>query len=271
MSVRHAVVSGSFYPAHSHDLARQVSSLIQSANSTSVNPPKVIVAPQANYQYSGHIAAEAFHTLIDHQDSYSRVVMLGPALRCSHSGIAAPGDSVFETPLGEIEVDQDVITGLEQSTSVRISQDVHQIEYCLEVQLPFLQSVLSDFKFVPLIIGECAPKQIIEVLNEVWGGDETLIVISTDMSRYLFDNDARRKDQATIGKVKIMEPKISADEACGYRALNAALVLAKEKGLVVRDVRSCNSSSVTGNRDNVTGYASFILCQEDSTEAEGLV
>lgn len=259
MSVRYAAVSGSFYPAHSQDLARVVGSFIHAASTVSESAPKIIIVPHAHYSFSGHIAAEAFHALIDHQQQYKKVVLLGPAHCCSLPGIAASSNSAFETPLGPIEVAKDLVQKIESKPGVLVREDAHAMEYSIEVQLPFLQSVLSEFSVVPLVVGDATPKQLMEVLSELWGGEETLIVISSDLSHHLFDNDARRKDADTIDKIHSFKPTLNQEDACGFRALNAAMVLAQKEGLKSEAICQCNSSSVSGERDNVTGYASMMF------------
>ncbi|WP_132699760.1 AmmeMemoRadiSam system protein B [Reinekea marinisedimentorum] len=259
MSVRYAAVSGSFYPAHSQDLAREVGSFINAATTVTEKPPKIIVVPHAHYSFSGHIAAEAFHALIDHQHQYKKVILLGPAHCCCLQGIATSANSAFETPLGTIDVAKELVDQIDQIAGVHVQEDAHTMEYSIEVQLPFLQTVLSEFSLVPLVVGDATPKQLAEVLRALWGGDETLIVISSDMSHHLYDNDARHKDADTVEKIHQLKPTLNSYDACGYRALNAALVLAENEGLKAELICQCNSSVVTGNRDNVTGYASFMM------------
>jgi AmmeMemoRadiSam system protein B len=259
MSVRYATVSGSFYPAYSQDLAREVASLIKAAKTVSTKPPKVIVVPHAHYSASGHVAAEAFHALIDHQQQYKKIILLGPAHCSVLQGVATSAVAAFETPLGDIEVARNEVDKLNRLPGVRTHDEAHTREHCIEVQLPFLQMVLSEFSLIPIIVGQVAPKVLIDILKRLWGGDETLIVISSDMSHNLFDNDARRKDKETMAKVRNLEPTLNAEDASGYRLLNALLVLAEKEGLVPEVVSSCNSSAVNGDRDNVTGYAAFTM------------
>ncbi len=259
MSVRKPAVSGSFYPAYAQDLTRQLDSLMYEVAEPTGAAPKMLIVPHAGYDYSGHVAAAAYRCLRHHHDQYKRVVIMGPSHCVALSGIAAPSATRFDTPLGAVEVATQCIAGIESLPFMKICEDTHRLEHSLEVQLPFLQSVLDDFEVVPLVVGETTALQIKQILDALWGGDETLIIVSTDLSHFLFDSDAKRVDQSTTAKIKAMESNVNGKEACGHYPLNGALAFAKAKGLMVEHLCSGNSSEKSGDRDQVVGYASFVL------------
>jgi AmmeMemoRadiSam system protein B/AmmeMemoRadiSam system protein A len=224
--VRPAAVAGTFYPDEPDALASTVRRLLDDATG-SAERPKALIAPHAGYIYSGPIAASAYAQLAPLADQIRRVVLLGPAHRVALRGIALPGVAAFETPLGEIEIDEAAAASLRDLPQVVISPAAHALEHSLEVQLPFLQTVLREFRLVPLAVGDALTEEVAEVIERLWGGDETLIVISSDLSHYLPYADARRTDRATVDTVLALEPMLDHEQACGATPINGLLRVAR--------------------------------------------
>jgi AmmeMemoRadiSam system protein B len=259
---RPPAVAGAFYPADPSQLRDDVDRLLERAHPASDDapPPKAIVVPHAGYVYSGPIAATGYACLQRARDLVTRVVLLGPCHRVHVAGIAVPDCEVLETPLGEVAVDQDAIASLGDRV-VRHAR-AHAKEHSLEVQLPFLQRVLGDrappaFKVVPLGIGDARPEDVADVIDRLWGGPETLIVVSSDLSHYLPYAIARGVDQYTAQRVLELCPVLDPSEACGATPLNGLLIEARRKHLrpVLLDLRS--SGDTAGSRDGVVGYGAF--------------
>lgn len=220
--------------------------------------PKVLVAPHAGLVYSGPIAGSAYAQL--EAAEVRQVVILGPAHYVAIRGLAAPTAGAFATPVGEVPVDQDTIEELVQAGLVVRDDRPHREEHALEVQLPFLLSVLERFSIIPLVVGRATPRDIEAVLDRVWGGEETLIVISTDLSHYLAYSEATTLDRRTADAVEALNPEaIGSDQACGRLPLQAALAASRRRGLhaVTLDLR--NSGDTAGPRDRVVGYGAFAL------------
>lgn len=265
MNVRQAAVSGSFYSAFASDLSTQIDRLFASVKHVLPRkPPKILIVPHAGYMYSGQVAAEAYDALIPFKDQYKRVVLLGPSHNVPLCGIALPNDAVFETPLGQVMVGVKAFDQVLDLPSVCLSQKAHEQEHSLEVQLPFLQKVLEDFEVIPMVVGDTHFSEVRDVLERLWGGSETLIVVSTDLSHFLCYYDAKRVDAHTISKIHDFKSTIRSNEACGHFPLNGALALAKERNMTINKAKHCNSGDSTGSRDRVVGYASFALFEDDA-------
>jgi AmmeMemoRadiSam system protein B len=257
IKIRPAAVAGTFYPDEPEALASTVRRLLADSTGAGTARPKALIAPHAGYIYSGPIAASAYAQLAPLADRIRRVVLLGPAHRVALRGLALPGCTAFATPLGEIELDEAAVAGLRDLPQVVISPAAHALEHSLEVQLPFLQTVLREFTLVPLAVGDASTAEVAEVIERLWGGDETLIVISSDLSHYLPYADACRIDRTTVDTVLALEPMLDHAQACGATPINGLLRVASAHGLAPRlnDLR--NSGDTAGDRSRVVGYASI--------------
>ena len=176
--VRPPAVAGTFYPADPRKLGADISSMLGAVEiARAEGLPKAIVVPHAGYMYSGPIAANAYGLLRAWRDQVCRVVLLGPAHRVHVSGMALPEATAFDTPLGRVQVAEDAVAGLGLARNAA----AHAGEHSLEVQLPFLQSVLSSFDIVPIVVGDAGAHDVAAVIEALWGGPETLIVVSSDL------------------------------------------------------------------------------------------
>jgi hypothetical protein len=217
--------------------------------------PKAIIAPHAGYIYSGAIAASVY-ALVD-RASIRRVVLLGPTHRVAVRGLALPGCERFATPLGSIPIDAPAVELLKKLPQVTVSDDAHALEHSLEVHAPFLQKALDDFSLVPLAVGDASPAEVQEVLDAVWGGPETLIVVSSDLSHYLPYTAAQAVDRATADAIVGLDPDIDHEHACGATPVAGLLRAAADRGLTPRLVDLRNSGDTAGDRDRVVGYGAF--------------
>jgi len=259
---RNPAVAGMFYPADRVELHRTVQQFLKQAPRTSLRP-KAIIAPHAGYIYSGPIAASAYACLESLRDVIHRVILLGPAHRVPFHGLAVPRATVFATPLGAVSLDQAAIDEICRLPQVRIYDEAHQLEHSLEVHLPFLQEVLDDFTIVPLVVGDAQASEVAEVLEILWGGLETLIVVSSDLSHYHDYDTAREMDQRTSHAIEQLQPeKIQFDQACGRIPVNGLLTVAKRHGLHAQTVDMRNSGDTAGPRDQVVGYGAYIFDPE---------
>lgn len=266
--VRQAAVAGTFYPGQKQTLADDVNTLLDAyrpAETEACISPKAIIVPHAGYIYSGLTAAAAYARLAAVRDTIKRVILLGPVHRVALRGLALPGADAFTTPLGEIQIDQTAAASIENLPQVVVSPDAHAAEHSLEVQLPFLQSVLDDFKLVPLAVGDAAPEEVAEVLDLLWGGEETLIVISSDLSHFLPYQAAQAVDSQTAKNILGLQHTLSHEQACGGTPVNGLLLAAKKHKLRPKLLDLRNSGDTAGDKNRVVGYASFAFI-EDNTE-----
>jgi MEMO1 family protein len=235
-----------------------VEELLREAPAPSAPAPKAIIAPHAGYVYSGPIAASAFRAVAPAAAAIERVVLLGPAHFVPIHGLSLSDANHFETPLGEVAVDSEGARESLRLPQVRVQPAAHAQEHSLEVEIPFLQVLLGDrFEIVPLVVGDASAEEVAEVLERLWGGPETLIVISSDLSHYLPYEKAREVDGATAGQIVALAGPLQSGQACGARPINGLLVAARRKGLVPELLDLRNSGDTAGDRGRVVGYGAF--------------
>lgn len=258
-SIRAPAVSGTFYPADAMKLQEMVDGFIQGARHGG-ETPKAIIAPHAGFIYSGPVAASAYARLETHAEQIKRVILVGPSHRVGFNGLAAPDVDYFETPLGRVSIDQNTIKTLLDLPWVRRLERAHVLEHSLEVQLPFLQTVLNDFSLIPLVVGHAEVSEVAQVIERLWGGDDTLIVISSDLSHYLDYNAARAIDAVTSKAIEEMRDQdVDYDQACGALSVRGLLRVAKKRHLHCETVDLRNSGDTAGSRDSVVGYGAYVF------------
>ena len=258
-SVQKPAVAGVFYPAEPQVLHAQVRGLLERA-SAAVVAPKAIIAPHAGYIYSGAIAASAYARLQSARGVIRRVVLLGPSHRVAFHGLAAPNVDHVETPLGRIALDREALRALSDLPQFLISDTAHAREHSLEVHLPFLQEVLGNFAIVPLAVGDATPAEVGAVLDRLWGGPETIIVISSDLSHYHDYETARRLDRETSRAIEQLRYQdLDYDSACGRVPVSGLLYVAQRRGLKCETIDLRNSGDTAGARDRVVGYGAYVF------------
>ncbi len=258
--IRPAVMAGQFYPAEPAQLAEQIDNLLKQVHSTAISHIKAIISPHAGFIYSGPVAASAYQNLRHQSDQIQRVVLLGPSHRVSFHGVATLSANEYQMPFGKIKIDHEAINLIKALPQVQQLDEAHQFEHSLEVQLPFLQTILDDFTLVPLVVGDCPANQVAEVLDLLWGGEETLVVISSDLSHFHDIETARKLDQKTSDAIVNLAPeKIQHDDACGRNPVNGLLVAAKSHNLKPDLIDLRNSGDTAGSADRVVGYGAFLF------------
>jgi AmmeMemoRadiSam system protein B len=267
--VRQPAVAGSFYPSGARELAAAIDRLLAEANAIAASnspPPKAIIAPHAGYVYSGPVAARAYATLAASHGRIRRAVVIGPAHYVWFEGVAAPSSASFETPLGALPVDRSAIAALRGLPFVEVADAQHVREHSLEVQLPFLQRLLGEVEIVPLLVGDARPEDAAAVLARIWGGDETAVVVSSDLSHYHDTDTARRRDAATAAAIEGGDgSRLGPDDACGFLPIAGLLAETRDRGLKARRLDLRNSGDILGSKDRVVGYGAW--CFEQSLDA----
>ncbi len=258
-AMRHPAVAGMFYPADARSLRTEVDAYLAAAAEPEGPPPKALIAPHAGYVYSGPVAAHAYRCLRPLADRITRVVALAPAHRLPFYGLAIPDAEEFLTPLGTIPVDRAALRSVADLPQVQHLDAAFDGEHALEVHLPFLQEVLTRFSLVPFIVGEATAEQVAEVLERLWGGDETLIVVSSDLSHYLDYATAQARDACTTRLIEALDPSVGYHDACGRNPVNGLLLAARRHGLTARTVDLRNSGDTAGPRDRVVGYGAYVF------------
>jgi len=262
--IRRAAVAGAFYPSQAEELDRVIGNFLMDCRQEVrlPRPPKAVIVPHAGYVYSGAVAASAYALIRPLHAEINRVVLLGPVHRVPIHGLALPGGEAFATPLGTVPLDVPACKQLETLPQVSVNPAAHALEHSLEVQLPFLQRVLDRFTLIPLAVGDASPEQVAEVLDQVWGGSETLIVISSDLSHYLPYPLAQRVDQDTTQTILELSQQFGHNQACGATPIQGLLQATGRHKLrpYLLDLR--NSGDTAGDKERVVGYASFAFCEE---------
>ena len=263
-TVRPAAVAGIFYPGDPKQLDASVQFYLAEATATIENSrgpvPKAIIVPHAGYIYSGLTAAAAFARLGPIRDKIKRVVMMGPCHRVAVNGLALSGADEFATPLGSIPIDKEAVRRAVELPGVEIFDDTHKQDHSLEVHLPFLQVLLDEFSIVPFIVGQASVEQVARVLEDLWGGEETLILISSDLSHYLNYDAARSMDDQTRQAIEGLDISALGDkQACGRYAVKGLMQVARERGLSPSTVDVRNSGDTAGDKDRVVGYGSWVF------------
>jgi AmmeMemoRadiSam system protein B len=260
--VRPAAVAGLFYPGSARELRPMVDQYLDADLVSSPAPvAKAVIAPHAGYVYSGPVAGSAFRCFAQDASRIRRIVLIGPAHRFRVDGLALTEQTAFETPLGSVPIDlelAELITGMPQ---VSISTQAHAPEHCLEVELPFLQVLLEDFSILPLLVSDASAAEIADVLERVWGGDETRFVVSSDLSHFLTYETAQDLDRETAHQVVGMHDQIAEHRACGAVAINGLLEAARRRGLVPKLLDLRNSGDTAGDRSRVVGYGAFAFVE----------
>lgn len=258
-SIRLPAVAGTFYPMDQHELRSVIAGYLDACR-TNLPPPKAIIAPHAGYIYSGPIAASAYARVANGRNVIRRVVLLGPAHRTALHGLAMSSAQSFVTPLGQVQVDQAALDLISHLPQVGFSDEAHRQEHSLEVHIPFLQMVLEDFKLIPLVVGDAGAEDVSEVLELLWDGPETLIVVSSDLSHYHDYATARRLDSATSNTITAFRYQdIQYEQACGRNPILGLLLAAHHHGLNAETIDLRNSGDTAGPRDHVVGYGAYVF------------
>jgi AmmeMemoRadiSam system protein B len=257
---RPPAVAGMFYTGEPGSLASEVATMLAQAHRAALHP-KALIVPHAGHIYSGPIAASAYALLAPVAAAVRRVVLLGPAHRVPVRGLALPDTEAFATPLGTVPLDVDAMRAARALPQVVVSAAAHAQEHSLEVQLPFLQGVLDDFRLVPFVVGQASGHEVAEVIELLWGGPETLILISSDLSHYLPYADARQTDRATVDSILRLEALQRFDQACGALPINGLMEVARRKGLKPSLLDLRNSGDTAGDKSRVVGYAAFAFTE----------
>ncbi|MCB1124092.1 MAG: AmmeMemoRadiSam system protein B [Verrucomicrobiae bacterium] len=259
LSLRKPAVAGTFYPGSREGLSALVHEYLEHAQPSSV-VPKALIAPHAGYIYSGPVAGSAFATIDKMADRVNRVILLGPSHRVSFQGLAMSTADRFSTPLGEVPLDTEARDLVLRFPQVVELDKAHTFEHSLEVELPFLQTVLRSFLLLPLVVGDATYEEVSEVLDAVWGGEETLIVISSDLSHFLSYESACELDEKTRLAIEALQPEdLSFNQACGRIPIGGLLLSARKRGLQVTTLDMRNSGDTAGPRDEVVGYGAYAI------------
>ena len=258
-AIHEPVVAGSFYPGAAAELTETLAALLGAAEEYVGPAPKALIVPHAGYIYSGPTAAAGYARLRTWSDCYERIVLLGPCHRVPVRGLAASGAVSFRTPLGDVPVAAEAIATLD----LPVIEAAHRYEHSLEVHLPFLQAVVGSFELIPIVVGDASHEEVADVLERLWDGPETLIVISSDLSHYHPYDIARERDHRTCAAIERLDPSnIDHEDACGATPVGGLLLAARRHGLRVETIDLRNSGDTAGDKDHVVGYGAWAFLED---------
>ena len=269
-AIRHPAVAGTFYPAERDALERQLALFLSEAGNEAPSPrlPKAIIGPHAGYMYSGAVAARAYARLAAARGRISRVVLIGPSHHVAFRGLAVDTAEAWAMPGGTVALDTEAIGRLRGLPMVGELDVAYQREHALEVHVPFLQHVLGEFRLVPIVAGDAPAEAVAAVFDALWGGPETLIVVSTDLSHYLDYAACRQVDQSTAEAIERFDPAITPTQACGAVPTRGLLLAARQRGMTIERLDLRNSGDTAGPRDRVVGYGAWALYEGPPPDAE---
>lgn len=259
MQTRAAAVAGTFYESDPDRLQHHVDELLNAASTDCAVLPRVLIVPHAGFIYSGSTAARAYKSLLGGAGRFHRVLLVGPAHRAYVDGMAIPSVRQFATPLGEVALDREALALIGELPGVEVSDEAHRLEHSLEVQLPFLQSVLDEFSLIPVVVGGASAGQVAAVIDSLADDPYLLIVISSDLSHFHDYQDAQRIDAATCERILERSTALRGDQACGAQAINGLMASNLAGELDISLLHACNSGDTAGARERVVGYAAFAL------------
>jgi len=265
MYIRYPIVAGTFYPANPQELEKMVRGFLHQATVEKFSiQPKALIVPHAGYVYSGPVAAYGFKAL--ENQNYKKIILLGPSHHFSFQGLTSSPSGYWETPLGKIEcLGKENFKELKKTKEIIESSEIHEPEHCLEVEIPFLQTVLKEFKIVSFLTGELNIKTIAKVLEHLVD-EGTLILVSSDLSHYYSYEEAQKLDTVTIDAILDNDSKRLEEygEACGKTGIDILLEIAKNKHWQPKLLKASNSGDTAGDKSQVVGYASIVFFDYDS-------
>ena len=268
--IRSPSVAGQFYPSDPTELNILIETLLDEAQYLQEGTPKALIAPHAGLIYSGPVAASAYKQIIPLKNTIKKVVLLGPCHRVAVRGIALSSADFFKTPLGNIKIDKIAVSTALTCPHVNIFDETHKFEHSLEVHLPFLQKVLDGFELTPIIVGEAPSKIVSNVLQQLWGGNETLIIVSSDLSHYLDYGNAKKIDKLTCKAIETLDPtKLTQEGACGRFPVSGLLETAKKFKMGVKTIDLRNSGDTAGPRNRVVGYGAWLFTEYPDSKTSG--
>ncbi|KDM92852.1 AmmeMemoRadiSam system protein B [Photobacterium galatheae] len=258
MTIRVPAVAGRFYQASPFELSKLLSQWLITPDKTTALP-RALIVPHAGYIFSGKVAARAYRWLKRTGHLYQKVILIGPSHYYAFEGCALPSVQYFATPLGHVQIDVTSVEKLSHFDDIVISDHIHELEHCLEVQLPFLQSCLPEFTLLPILTGDISPIRLAEILDTLWQNN-TLLVISSDLSHYHPYADAQDIDHRTLKVIEKFDPSLTPQQACGATGINTLLLLAKQRGYDLKQVEYKNSGDMAaGDKERVVGYVSYLV------------
>jgi len=262
LRLRPAAVAGLFYSEDAAMLHAEVQGYLSRVHPDSGATPKAVIVPHAGYRYSAGVAALAYAELAKGRGQIKRVVLMGPAHQTAVAGFALSGAEAFETPLGLSVVDTKAVRQLAEHPDARIMDLAHAQEHAIEVQLPFIKEALGNVEIIPILVGDSTFEAVAEILEIVWGGAETVIVISSDLSHFLSYEDCVTLDTVTTHAIETLSAdKINRPQACGRMPIGGLLQCAKQRSMRVKTLDVKNSGDTAGPNGQVVGYGSWSFAE----------
>ena len=268
--IREAAVAGVFYPADIYQLQSDINGYLNHISDSSSSKPKILIVPHAGYKYSAQVAASAYKRIMPFKDKLKKIFLLGPSHHVYVKGVALANEKNFKTPLGLIKNDINIANQLAQAKGFSFNSRAHKDEHSLEVVLPFLQETLNEFQIIPMVYGEVNPQYLAKILQPHLDRNDSILIVSADLSHYLSYNDANNADKQTAEDIK-NGITLDQHQSCGATGINTAMILARHFGLVPHLLDMVNSGDTAGDKDSVVGYGAWSFEKEkEEIKLEGI-
>lgn len=253
--IRPAAVAGKFYTSDKHELSSQIDYFIHNNLKDYECKTRGIIVPHAGYIYSGQLACEGFQYL----ENVKNIFIIAPPHHVAIRNTALSSFDYWQTPLGEIEVNQEINEILVDKFGCEFEDDAFKFEHSAEVQVPFIQKFLPHAKIIPILAGH-NPEKVARIISYFWPDDDNAFVISSDLSHFHSANEARKIDKTTAQMIETKDmEKFSSEQACGAVGVCALTEFTKDKKYSLIRVGLINSGDITGDNSSVVGYGSWIL------------
>ena len=259
MNIRKSVLSGYWFPKNKSELDSSLEVFMKNNKNNFINKKiKAMIVPHAGYKYCGDILGSAYNQL---NFSYENVFIFGTAHRNSYEGVSIPDFSHYQIPFGNIKINS-ISNELLKEKYFKSLNDAHISEHSIEIQLPFLKKIYDDNDFnlsiTPLLFGRVNPNEIAECLVN-YINENSLIIVSADLSHFLNDEKARNIDRETINKIISLKTINRENATCNPYGINTIIEVAKIKNWETDLLKYSNSSEVTNDYSRVVGYSSIIF------------
>ena len=262
--IKQPSVAGTFYTDNCTDLRQQIESFAKENKNHYQITTRAVIVPHAGLVYSGRLAYEGISQL---DKNIKNLFIFAPAHRVGFLGLSLTSFDAWETPLGQIEINQDINKELQEKFIAKINDDAIQPEHALEIQVPIIQSLFENVKIIPILVGNENPNLIEQIISYYYPNKENGFVISSDLSHFLSNDEALKTDSVTAFMIETgAVENFSYEQACGATGIIGLVKFANINNYSLIRIDMTNSSAVTNDKSSVVGYGCWFLYEGSKNE-----